>query len=153
LFFLEGEFGKNTYINFRKFLKDTNINTKEIKISSNGGVLSSAMRLGAFIHEHGWSTGIDKEMHCYSACGFVYFAGNKKSLEGKAKVGLHRPYIPGVADTQDSVRSMKREYLSYWNYIRASKVLYDEMMDTDRDDLLILDRDNIDEYIEDIEIR
>lgn len=146
--YLEGEFGVNTYKNFLQYLKESSIKFKEIKINSNGGVVATAMQIGAYVHDHRWSTGVDKEMRCLSACGFVYFAGVKKSLQGKAVVGLHRPYLPGVPDTLRSIRQTKRAYISYWNYIRAPKSVYDEMMDVDRDNLFILDRHNINDYID-----
>ena len=146
--YLEGEFGENTYKNFLRYIKESSISFKEIKINSNGGVVKSAMQIGAYAYDHRWSTGVDKEMRCLSACGFVYFAGVKKSLQGEAIVGLHRPYLPGVADTPNSIRKTKREYISYWNYIHAPKSVYDEMMDVDRDDLFILNRENINDYID-----
>lgn len=146
--YMEGEFGANTYNNFIKFLNKANTDAKEIKISSNGGLVSTAMQIGSYVHERSWDTGVDKEMHCFSACSFVYFAGKEKSLEGKAMLGLHRPYIPGVKDTASSIRKVKSDYISYWNYIRAPKSLYDEMMEVDRDNLFILNSNNINDYID-----
>lgn len=146
--YLEGEFNINTYKNFLKYIHESAIDFKEIKINSNGGVVATAMQIGAYVYEHKWKTGVDKEMRCLSACSFVYFAGRKKSLQGEAIVGLHRPYIPNVPDTPRSIRTIKREYISYWNYIHAPKSVYDEMMDVDRDNLFILNRKNINDYID-----
>ena len=146
--YLEGEFGANTYKNFLTFMKKTDTTAKEIKINSNGGLVSTAMQLGSYVYENKWSTGVDKEMHCFSACGFVYFAGRSKSLQGKALIGLHRPYVADVKDTNKSIRKTKRNYLSYWNYIHASKSVYDEMMEINRDNLFILDRHNINDYVD-----
>lgn len=146
--YLEGEFNTNTYKNFLKYIHESAIDFKEIKINSNGGVVATAMQIGAYVYEHKWQTGVDKEMRCLSACSFVYFAGREKSLQGEAIVGLHRPYIPNVPDTPRSIRSIKREYISYWNYIHAPKSVYDEMMDVDRDNLFILNRKNINDYID-----
>lgn len=146
--YLEGEFGENTYKNFLTFIKQTDTTAKEIKINSYGGLVSTAMQLGSYVYENKWSTGVDKEMHCFSACGFVYFAGRSKSLQGKALVGLHRPYLPEVEDTEKSIRKIKSDYISYWNYIHASKSIYDEMMEIGRDNLFILDRDNINDYVD-----
>lgn len=146
--YMEGAFGMNTAINFKKFVRDSGSNAKEVKINSNGGVVLTAMEIGAFVKENRWNTGVDKEMRCMSACTFVYFAGRYKSLEGKAVLGLHRPYIPGVKDTPQSIAKTKKDYISYWNYIHAPKSIYDEMMQVGRDDLFILDRNNVDEYID-----
>ena len=146
--YLEGEFGESTYQDFLRFLSETKTNTNEIKISSNGGLVKTAMQIGSYVYENRWKTGVDKEMHCFSACGFVYFAGREKSIQGAAKIGLHRPYTPGVTDTPQNIRAIKREYMSYWNYIHASKSVYDEMMEVGRDELFILDRDNINDYID-----
>jgi hypothetical protein len=146
--YLEGEFNENTYKNFLHYLDENDVDFKEIKINSNGGVVATAMQIGAFVYEHKWKVGVDKEMRCLSACSFVYFAGREKSLQGVAVVGLHRPYIPGVADTPQSIRKTKRAYISYWNYIRAPKSVYDEMMDVDRDNLFILNGENINDYID-----
>jgi len=146
--YLEGEFGANTYKEFLHYLQNASIDFKEIKINSNGGVLASAMQIGAYVYEHKWKTGVDKEMRCLSACSFVYFAGREKSLQGEAVVGLHRPYLPNVADTPNSIRKTKRGYIGYWNYIHAPKSLYDEMMNVDRDALFILNRENINDYVD-----
>lgn len=145
--YMEGEFGTHTYTNFKKFIKTNSSQVKEIKISSNGGLVSTAMQIGAYVHDNKWSTGADKEMHCYSACGFVYFAGKNKSLQGRATVGLHRPYFPAVPDTPSSIQNTKNSYINYWNYIHAPKSVYDEMMDVSRDDLFILNKNNINDYI------
>jgi len=146
--YLEGEFGVDTYKEFLHYLQSSSIDFKEIKINSNGGVLASAMQIGAYVYDHKWKTGVDREMRCFSACSFVYFAGRDKSLQGEAVVGLHRPYLPNVADTPSLIRKTKREYIGYWNYIHAPKSLYDEMMDVDRDALFILNRKNINDYID-----
>lgn len=146
--YMEGEFDTNTYKDFLTFKKNIDPAIKEIKINSNGGIVLSAMRIGAFIKENGWNTGLDKEMHCYSACGFVYFAGKEKSIQGEAKVGLHRPYIPSVPDTLQSIQRTKKEYLSYWRYIKAPMDIYYEMMEIDRDDLLILNQYTLSEYVD-----
>ena len=145
--YMEGEFGVDTYRNFLKYIKNFK-DIKEIKINSNGGLVATAMKIGSYIKEHKYNTGVDDEMHCYSACGFVYFAGAKKSLQGGAKIGLHRPYIPNQKDTPKSIRRVKKEYISYWRYIKAPMDLYYEMMDVDRDNLFILDRNNINEYVD-----
>jgi len=146
--YLEGEFGVNTYKDFLHFVNNVAKGIKEVKINSNGGVVATAMKIGAYIHDHKIDTGVDKEMHCYSACGFVFFAGREKSLQGKARVGLHRPYLPELEDTTQSIRAIKREYIGYWNYIHAPKSVYDEMMEVDRDNLFILDKNNINDYID-----
>ena len=146
--YLEGEFNVNTYKNFLHYLNESDMDFKEIKINSNGGVMATAMQIGAYVYKHKWNTGVDKEMRCLSACSFVYFAGKSKSLQGGAIVGLHRPYMPNVADTPQSIRKTKRAYLGYWNYIHASKSVYDEMMDVDRDNLFILNRKNINDYVD-----
>ena len=146
--YLEGEFGEDTYKNFLHYINESDINFGEIKVNSNGGVVATAMQIGAYVYDHKWNTGVDKEMKCLSACSFVYFAGIKKSLQGKAVIGLHRPYLPGVPDTLKSIRKTKKEYIGYWNYIHAPKSIYDEMMDVDRDDLFILNKENINDYID-----
>jgi len=146
--YMEGEFDVNTYDDFEKFVSESGLGIKEVKINSNGGVVASAMKIGEYIYKNKWATGVDKEMKCFSACAFVYFAGKEKSLQGKALLGLHRPYKPGVLDTTKNVRAIKKEYKSYWMYIHASISVYDEMMDVDRDQLFILDRNNINDYID-----
>jgi ATP-dependent protease ClpP protease subunit len=150
--YMEGEFGVDTYEKFLHFINKLNQPIKEIKINSNGGVLSSALKIGKYVHDHKFKTGVDDEMRCYSACGFVYFAGVKKSIQGRGEIGLHRPYVPGVADTMQSINQTKKQYIKYWNYIKAPKSLYDEMMEVDRDDLFLLNKNNIDEYI-DVDIK
>jgi len=65
--YLEGEFGADTYKNFLKYIHNSAINFKEIKINSNGGTIATAMQIGAYVYRHKWKTGVDKEMRCLSA--------------------------------------------------------------------------------------
>lgn len=146
--YMEGEFDSDTYKNFLKFKNTIDKTIKELKIDSDGGLISSAMKIGTYIKKHHWNTGVDDEMHCYSACGFVYFAGKKKSLQGRGTIGLHRPYRLHVKDTAKSIQKTKREFVAYWRSIHAPMDVYYEMMDVDRDNLFILDKNNIEDYVD-----
>ena len=61
--YLEGKFENYTYQNFKKFMKQSSTSAKEIKINSNGGVVKTAMQIGAYVYDNKWDTGVDKEIN------------------------------------------------------------------------------------------
>ncbi|WP_213864637.1 hypothetical protein [Vibrio crassostreae] len=161
--FMIGEDDKGSYLYgegpivqgaYKKFLtyvnhyKKQGVELKRFMLHSPGGVLDEGIQIGEYIHNNGWDTDADKYMRCYSTCGFIYSAGTKKHIQSGAEIGFHRPYLPGVADTPDFIEKVYNEYQIYWTTVDGNKELYDKfMLEYDRDEMLILKTNNIDNYI------
>jgi len=148
-----GTFTDHTYIDFRKFIKKINFRGREIAIRSNGGSLAPAMEIGRFVKNNYWTTVVNKNDQCHSACTFVFVAGKKKIIEPGTILGFHRPYNPNVVDTPKNVAIIKQDYVAYWEFVDGDPRLYEQMMSTNRDDLFLLNQYSIHEYMNEVHIR
>ena len=148
-----GTFTDHTYIDFRKFIKKINFRGREIAIRSNGGSLAPAMEIGRYVKNNHWNTVVNKKDQCHSACTFVFVAGQEKIIEPGTILGFHRPYTPGIPDTPKNVAEIKREYVAYWEYVDGNPELYEQMMNTCRNNLFILNQYSIHEYMNEVHIR
>ena len=67
-----------------------------LMLSSMGGNVDEAMRIGDFIEKNEIGTMVlEKFGICVSACVFILAAGDHKTIKGK--VGIHRPYVSDVS--------------------------------------------------------
>ncbi|MDD5587047.1 MAG: hypothetical protein PHY92_08870 [Alphaproteobacteria bacterium] len=117
-------------------------------LSSAGGSVNAALRLGRFIRKLGASVFVDGE--CSSACVFVLAAGVKRYVNGP--VGVHRPYTlrdgaisPSPEDWQTSFRRRKTA-MDYLAEMQVPVSLF-ELMDRTPPELLhTLNGQEISEY-------
>lgn len=107
--FAQGVFAKNTAEKFAAFIR--RYPAKVLAFDSNGGDLQSALRMGKMIREHQ----IDTVVHgydfqsctyglrgetcvtlkrgpsgCYSACSYAFMGGRVRTVENRAKFGVHQ---------------------------------------------------------------
>ena len=61
-------------------------------LNSPGGNLGAALSIGAKIHDRRYSTYVDSDQVCASACGLIWVAGAKRLLAPTAKIGFHAAY-------------------------------------------------------------
>ena len=88
-FNMSGEIKKGDYHYFLKEFVSWDVAPTIFNISSNGGDLDEAMKIGQFISASNipvWTSG-----ECNSACVFIYASGVERRVNGK--IGLHRPYF------------------------------------------------------------
>lgn len=132
-----GEFTENTDDLFFELVdnnKDKNL--QRVALNSYGGLVDSATKIGLFVEEESWVSHLPKGSKCYSACTLVALAG--RTLIGPETVlGFHRPYVPGVPDTKESIMKAYHSLLPYWKKIEGgdSVDLYNKMMSTPREEL------------------
>ncbi|MCE7577615.1 hypothetical protein LZS94_08910 [Aliivibrio fischeri] len=147
----EGPIVAGAYDKFLKYVnhyKKQGIHLKRFMLHSPGGILDEGIKIGEYILNNKWSTDADKYMRCYSTCGFIYAAGTKKRIQSGAEIGFHRPYLPQKEDTPEFIETVYYEYQSYWKSVGGTMDLYDKFMrDYGRDEMLILNTNNIDNYI------
>jgi hypothetical protein len=60
-------------------------------LSSPGGNVSEALKIGSEIRLRGWGTMTADE--CASACGLIWLSGTPRHLIGNARVGFHAAYV------------------------------------------------------------
>jgi ATP-dependent protease ClpP protease subunit len=137
----DGVIKETTYTKFENYIskqKKKGVIYDRIMLHSVGGAVSSGFSIGKYIYDNGWSTDVENPLECHSSCGFIYMAGEKKSMTSGSKVGLHRPYNPNVADSPEETARMRELTLPYWKYIGADMALFDKFMKYNRDDMYIL---------------
>ena len=88
-------------------------------LNSNGGDIDAAMRVGEFIRQKKFHTGVISS--CASACVLVFLGGVERWVFD-GKIGLHRPYSVNYSITEseakqayEDINHRIREYLNRMN--------------------------------------
>jgi hypothetical protein len=84
---LRGDIGASTPLDFRRAVRAAGI-PKVLFLASDGGYVSSALLLAYEVKEMGLATYVPPNAGCYSACAFVFFAGEERSVDGA--LGVHQ---------------------------------------------------------------
>jgi hypothetical protein len=90
-FNMSGEIKKGDFHSFVKAFASWDAAPRVFHITSGGGNLDEAMKIGDFIATSNIPVWVWNE--CNSACVFIYASGVKRDVRGK--IGLHRPYFSG----------------------------------------------------------
>lgn len=59
-----------------------------VALNSPGGSVDSALKVANEIHKRGLTTFVPRDMGCYSACAYIFFAGIDRQAEGE--LGVHQ---------------------------------------------------------------
>jgi peptidoglycan hydrolase-like protein with peptidoglycan-binding domain len=59
-----------------------------VALNSPGGSVDAALRMAREIRKRGLTTFVPRDMGCYSACAYIFFAGNDRQAEGE--LGVHQ---------------------------------------------------------------
>ena len=59
-----------------------------VALNSPGGSVDSALRMAYEIRKRGLTTFVPRDMGCYSACAYIFFAGTDRQAEGE--LGVHQ---------------------------------------------------------------
>ena len=60
-----------------------------IELNSPGGLLSEALKIGAFVRSAGLETHIPRDATCASACVTIFAGGLLRTAHSNAKIGIH----------------------------------------------------------------
>ena len=89
---------ESMYMAFLKVVEDLDRRDcveKIIMISSSGGSVSSAIKIGLIINQKGYSTSLQLGRGCSSACGIIFIAGKERialtaKTGGNSAIGFHQ---------------------------------------------------------------
>lgn len=84
---LSGPIEHNAPLDFRRMLRAFP-NVDVIALHSGGGDVTAGLLLAQEVHERGMNTFIAPDSFCYSACAFVFLAGEDRQVEGE--LGVHQ---------------------------------------------------------------
>lgn len=114
---------------------------KSVILDSDGGDLTTAMKMGRLLRKEHVRAIIGKPMRCNSACVFLLIGTPYRLVWGN--VGIHRPYAP--TDTETSVDGQRKRHqqlellaYSYLKEMNIPKALYDEMIRIPPDEIKML---------------
>ncbi|UGX85374.1 PAN domain-containing protein [Phyllobacterium meliloti] len=84
---LNGEIDVGTALNFRRVLQAAP-NAKLLVLNSPGGMVQFALLIADDVHQRNLATFIPKGSSCYSACAYIFLAGNERQVDGE--LGVHQ---------------------------------------------------------------
>ncbi len=84
---LHGDIDVNSGLNFRRALQAAP-NAKLVTLNSPGGNVQMGLLIADDIHQRKLATYIPKESKCFSACSFVFLAGDERKVDGA--LGVHQ---------------------------------------------------------------
>jgi len=110
---LDGDIGLNTPLELRRALR-AQPEVRMLVLNSRGGLVSPALVVAYAVRDHGLDTYISGSSVCYSACSFIFFAGEQRIATGQ--LGVHQVWnkandlILGqtiLADVLEALRSFE----------------------------------------------
>ena len=84
---LNGEIGSTLVADFDKAIA-ARPDAKILLLNSPGGYVDDALVVAHKVKDRGMSTLVASGMGCYSACSYIYFAGQNREVEGE--LGVHQ---------------------------------------------------------------
>ncbi len=122
-----------------------------IKLSSPGGDVDEAMKIGRIIRKRELFTEVDPADQCLSSCVLILGAGVVRSVF-EARIGIHRPYFvsldKGLSTTE--IQNLRKQMISrmkaYADEMDLSERLIDEMMSIPPERIKILSPAELEQY-------
>lgn len=129
-----GDIGPSTPLDFRRALRAVD-DPKVIALSSDGGLVSSALLVAYEVHERGMATYVMPESGCYSACAFVFLAGSSRLAEGE--VGVHQVW--GEQVDASSAQTVVSDILEAFSDFGVRQEVTSAMLRTVPEDMYVFD--------------
>lgn len=143
-FTMVGAIEKDDSIKFLVELGTLEVPPTAFHITSNGGNLEEAMRIGEVIRESHIPVWTGEE--CDSACVFIYASGVERDAQGK--IGLHRPYFDKLYFSNLTAMDAKKQYhelqlksAEYLKNMEVSQTIIDRIFQTGSTEVDMLDKD------------
>lgn len=105
-------------------------NAIDVWLEGPGGDLDVALQLGRLIYDLGFTTLVDKNEECASACALIWLGGAKLYMHPDAKIGFHQAY-EGENTASIDGNALVGHYMSQVG-LSASVVRYVMMAPPDR---------------------
>jgi len=106
---VEGSLGPGTAARFA-IVVESAPNVKTIVLHSAGGMVAEADEMAAVVRDRRLDTYV--ETICLSACTMILLAGTDRAVAPVARIGFHRPYMPGRTGlmSAESLRAARAYY-------------------------------------------
>jgi hypothetical protein len=93
---------------FQQLLPKLDTRSSSVRLNSRGGNVLAALRIAEMIRQRGGSTEVLPYDECYSACFIILAAGQRRSIDPTARVGVHQAAIQGYAALGETLSLAKR---------------------------------------------
>ena len=148
---LTGPIEKGDYNKFLELVgNDKSIDKTGIVITSNGGDVLEAIKIGDFIRKTGMSVTVRDK--CLSACFFIWAAGVNRYMHTDSIIGIHRPffekhYFAGLSlmDADKLYASMQDGARRYLLRMGIPNKLIEKMFATPSDRMYLVEGNDRDE--------
>ena len=94
----DGDIDERTLEAFTAFTRQAHLGPGAVVVlNSPGGNVLQSLLLGKAIRQQGFSTAVEGESACASACAFVFLGGVERSAGPSARIGVHQISAPAGA--------------------------------------------------------
>jgi hypothetical protein len=135
---LDGDIGPTSEADFRKAI-DARPLANVIVLNSNGGQVSAALLIAYEIAAAHLNTAIPEGLSCYSACAYLYFAGEARQADGN--LGVHQIY--GDELDTSGAQSVLSIVLDMLDEFRVSQGVISVMLSTPPSDMHVFSPEEV----------
>lgn len=120
-----------------------------LMISSKGGSVDEAMRIGDYVEKHEIGVMIPQGIgECLSSCVLILAGGDTKTVNGR--IGIHRPYLTDLSIGGDAGAESIRGYIEkIRNYLDGKGIapsLIDDMFSVPPEEMKYLSKEEVSRY-------
>ncbi|WP_234624558.1 PAN domain-containing protein [Agrobacterium vitis] len=138
---MDGVIDAGSALNFRRVFQAAP-NAKLITLNSPGGDVQMGLLIADDIHQRKFATYIPKESKCYSACSYVFLAGNERKVDGELGVHQISSDSPDLVGAQLAISDI----IEVLNRFSTPMDVMQIMFKTPPDDMHVFTQDEIERY-------
>jgi hypothetical protein len=138
---LNGDIDVNSALSFRRALQAAP-DAKLVTLNSPGGNVQMGLLIADDIHQRKLATYIPKGSKCYSACSFVFLAGNERKVDGELGVHQISSDAPDLVGAQLAISDI----IEVLNRFGTPMDVMHVMFKTPPDDMHVFTSDEIERY-------
>lgn len=137
---LSADITETTAADFERALADRP-GARIVALNSPGGSVDAALKVATEINRRGLTTFVPRDMGCYSACAYIFFAGAGRQVEGE--LGVHQI----SADVADLVLAQTTlgDVLDALQQFGVRQRVISHMLRTPPDDMYVFSTDELGE--------
>jgi ATP-dependent protease ClpP protease subunit len=106
-----------------------------VDVDSQGGEIFATLEIGRIMRAEGASISVGPGAECISACVFLLMGAIERTINGDARVGIHRPSLrapqeggPRQANEDEIVAAMSEQLVLYAQQMNVSRTIIDALM-------------------------
>ncbi len=138
---LKGDIDVNSALSFRRALQAAP-DAKLVTLNSPGGNVQMGLLIADDIHQRKLATYIPKGSKCYSACSFVFLAGNERKVDGELGVHQISSEAPDLVGAQLAISDI----IEVLNRFGTPMDVMHVMFKTPPDDMHVFTSEEIERY-------